>query len=450
MNKITFSLTKTIRFQCNNIAKGVVAIFCIVLMSHLSYGEDENTSYTLSEEIELSTPDMSCDYNLREDTRRLYFYFEYPKIILIKNSNPFVFFIDENSEQLIITQIENHRSRILKRIDKFSDNQYNGKWPVIFTSGNEIYLAVLKNEPSPSDLILDIQFYILSETSYDLKSGLQITVSKISPELSHSIISDIFLFEKTANKYLLIGSSYKSLTALGGPLRFKKPFSITLAAQGAMQFNCIDKDGRFDAHPISYSAVDSGKVDCIWIRKKGRFETLFYSNKRGDLDWSDPLEIQKNKSEKGIPYNWLISIASNDEKASFIWQDPMNRLFYAEAKVGDQYSLSFKEELFKEKKIMDDHIKSVWPKKMIIDNQGNIHALLHVFYKQKYKASGELILVSKIKGKWTPHVSISNGAYLTFPNMAIDEMGIIHLTYLKSVDGKYRCFYRRLIPSSDN
>jgi hypothetical protein len=139
-----------------------------------------------------------------------------------------------------------------------------------------------------------------------------------------------------------------------------------------------------------------------------------------------------------------LSLASYGNSSFLLWQDREKGIFFLELNNGNKIELT---QISDGKEI--DFIQPLAvasTAKVAADNYGNAYVL----WIQNSGCDYKLYFKARIGGRWTKEQAINQGSgYLKLPDMKVDHEGIVHITYIRSLDphkplGKYGCFYLKL------
>ena len=385
-------------------------------------------------EIQISTKDMMCDYSY-EDHIKLFFNFDYPKILITDNESPIVAFVDEQSEKLIFAEVSETGVNYLKIMSPFGGRDDWRRWPVIFIKDDKIYIAIKKENKWYERRGVNI-FTMDRETR-------EISLYKdVTPVESGAFYStDIYPFN---DSYVIVGNGYTScwrdigsLFTKGHMVTYEKKYSQRWGNKVGHERQIID-GGCFNAERPAYSVSSSGVFHSAWIRNTTRQEislefddTVFYAeNKTGDK-WSTPLKLYPIEISDKKRFIKDLSMAHYKHSTFVLWCDASKGYFFAEIQNG---------ELVEVKQIMDIRTFSdgyPLPRsleaKITSDSNGNIYCLMSVQYGPRWD-DGQLILKARINGKWLDGIVITDDV-ARLPDIKVDKKGGIHIAYIKYPKG---------------
>jgi len=451
------------------------------------FAQDKDISYEISDEIQISIKDMSCDYE-REDVRKLSFNFEYPKLIVRENNTPTIAFIDINSDKLIFTEIVGQNLNILARIDSLDKKNYYGRrWPIVFLHQNKINLAFLKRDYSEKEgNNYHLPIYVLNteDNRLELLREIHVPKNEDTKQLFRkrdSLFFDIYPYDQNVTKYMIVGQFiapyFPPLWAIPGfllsgeLLHFSKNFSMIWEGDTIGQYQTIEKKGKIGTWYEVYAVSDSGVAHAAWMRStsggigfsRKRDEAVVYSMNKNGTGWTEPLELYGIKDTDGAISD--LEIAGDERYAFILWKvEELKKqeggIYFAEIEDGIKKDLT---------KLIDWEYFKKWRggvlsyasySKIAIGPQGNIFVLWirngNPFFKPfqpeaNLPTQHEMILKIRRNGRWITPIIVSRGqGNVQLPDMVIDKTGKIHITYVEGDSREnLKCYYRSLTPVSE-
>ena len=133
-----------------------------------------------------------------------------------------------------------------------------------------------------------------------------------------------------------------------------------------------------------------------------------------------------------------------------MWQDRVKGIFFTEIR-DDKIIETTKISDIKKIDIFEEPLRLASTLKITSDKYGNAYAL----WAQNTGRDYQLFFKARINGKWMDEIVINRGSgYIKLPDIKVDNMGTIHISYTKSINpneprrtigvGKYGCFYLKL------
>jgi hypothetical protein len=450
-------MLKAINFFEKAILSAMILLIILLSSFQEADGEKYNESFQVYDEMRISTSDIDCNYFL-EDYQRRSFDFEYPKLIMREDGTPILIFIDEKSQQLIFTEIQDRSSCITNTLPSFGKNLWEYKWPIIFVKNNIMHLAVIENEYAGKRQYR-VRIFTMEKksSSLNLHKEIMITNGETFNELSsrRCLLSGIYPYGANRDNYFIHGRFSKEHFHLLGLISghfptFDKNFSIILEGSEIGQFEEIDEKGKFAASRRVYAVSDSGIANAAWIRhwinvSSEHDEVLCFSLKNVGEKWTKPLELYSVKDTKSMYHIRNLSIANYGSSIFLLWQDIEKGFYFSELKdglkkeitqLGDMKPIPFEVS----KQLVE--LPSGLDAKLTVDQHGNVYALWVLNSDGKYQT----FLKARMNGRWTETLVINNGrGTIKLPDMKVDEKkGFIHIAYLKGTIKDMACYYTKL------
>ncbi|MBA3027563.1 MAG: hypothetical protein FP816_01945 [Desulfobacteraceae bacterium] len=435
--------TKTVK---NISIKFLVHLFAILgFLLAAPHAKGLENHFKIEPARKISSEDMNCNYQV-EDFGRYCYNFEYPKLIIMNDSEPLVAFIDEQSNQLIISKISDKASHVIYSASGFGKLFWD-KWPIVYTKDKIIYLSVYSGNSSP-DKIKRIKFYQI-----DAESG-KVNQDQLTFEADgRCSLWSIFPYKE---QYLFIGNcNYickKQLASvlLGGNPTYYQNALFFLDEKQKLIRNPIEEKGCHNVFKQEYEIDDSDGIHAVWVKEEEGFgrgqNIIHYSSSLEGRVWSNPLEVYSVSLEDSTDYNQLyISLAVSGDSAFVLWQDRKKGISLSEIdRFGKVETVKISDK--KEAKFNPMAVASTI--KVASDKSGNVYVLWAQSFSKEYK----LYFKARIDGKWSSEMIVNQGSgRLKLPDMKVDEKGKVHIAYIKSIDpeepnGKYGCFYMSMSP----
>lgn len=435
------------RFRFN--ASFAVLIMTVLAFSDIAISEvGKSMTFISSEEIQISTREMDCDYYL-EDYRRHGTGFAYPQLLLIGNESPIVAFVDAKAEQLVFATVAAGSAKIENSVAAFGKYDW-AKWPMIFVKDGKIQMAVQVESPALKRGQYQIRFYELDRENNlaRLKLDKLFTING-----KHIVLSGAYPFK---SDYLVTGyfsDYYFGIGWISGhPPVFKKNISITLDDKDVFDRQLIEEEGRFGLWQREYAVSDSGVAHSVWVRTTKYIlaehdVTVCHSESRDGKTWSKPLELYKLKDTDFMWQISNISLTSNSNSAFLLWQDVKSGFYFGEVING------VKQEIVKLSDMTPTASRQIEPLfgaqtvKIAVDEKGNIYTL---WVMNKGISSHGVFMKARINGKWTDTILVHRGNGIIYlPDMKVDQQGTVHITYIKYLNArmpgeKAGCYYIKL------
>ncbi|GAB6268632.1 MAG: hypothetical protein STSR0002_13740 [Smithella sp.] len=405
--------------------------------------------FNIGPEKQISAPDMDCNYRIEDHWKSMY-NFEYPKIVMTNNGKPLIAFVDEVSENIILTEISNKDVKIIYR-QPSHDLKSIERWPIIFEKDNKIYFALFLEEGSKSNRRVKVYLFDRENKKLSLEEDAVYNIG------TRCEIWGIYPYN---TNFMLMGKcSYICLRhiplfLLGGPPIFYHNASFILdtkkVSDKELARQNIEEQGCYNVFNQVYDVSPSGPIRAAWVRNTTSVglkhdETIYLSTNKDGVQWTPPIELYSVKNTEIINQQINnLSLASYGNSSFLLWQDREKGVFFSEINNGkrtEQTQISHWKE-----------IDSIQPLavastiKVTADDDGNAYVLWIKNTGSGYK----LYFKARIKGQWTPKLIINEGHYsVKLPDMKVDKEGRVHITYIKSIypnkpSGKYGCFYMML------
>ena len=418
--------------------------------------EQANNSLKVYDEIRISPPDTNCDY-YKEDYKRLYFNFDYPKLIIVDDKNPIVAFVDTKSKRLIFREISGQGLKTILNIPSFYERNLFDKWPIIFIHKDKIYIAAMFETQSNKERQYHIKIFLFERNNnkLTLQNDKLLTERELPDDKSKSqvYLSGIYPYNKD-KKFIIVGgfneSHFHPLALFSGDFpSFTKSFSLIWEDSEIDKYRTIEQKGWFGAHQRSYALSDTDQVYGVWVRDSSRVglsnkhnETICYSVNKNGTAWSIPLELYLVKKTELSNHIRNLSLSSFDNSAFLLWQDVEEGFYFEEIKDGIQHGIIKLDEA----KVTNEIAEYLWgasTAKLTVDQQGNVYAL----WVRNFRSQYQIFLKSRANNKWTQTIILNSGTGIVkLPDMQVDKKGTIHITYIKKTSEKnVACYYIKLV-----
>lgn len=426
----------------------IIVLMIANIFLPVSHAGAQDDLFEIGIELQISSQGMDCNYQ-SEDFAKFTFNFEYPKLIITPDKNPFVAFIDENSNKLVISKISDGESKIILSTTSFGGLAWE-KWPIIFTRENNLYFAIYSGYyPSPVKKKIKI-FLLDKETGQMNLHDEQIFDGDKRCQL--------WGIDEYHDQLLLVGNcnyiclKYLPTVLLGGNPTYYQNALFIINKDSTLTKQPIEESGCYNVHNQEYSIGDYQGMSAVWIREtRGlikKKDEILYSEITDGNKWSNPLKLYSLSFENTTDYNRLnISLASSGKTAFVLWRDIKKGVFLSEIQNGT------KSETLKIADIKDIKIDYSEPMaiastvKVASDNSGNVYTLWVNNSGKDYK----LFFKFRIGGKWSTEVIVNQGlGYLRLPDMKIDNEGNVHISYIRSSNStkprdEFSCYYMNLV-----
>ncbi len=428
-----------------------------VFVADNSSAEYANKILNIHPEVLISSQGDDLDY-YKEDFRRMYYNFEYPKLITIDNSSPIIAFIDEKANRLIVTEIGYSALSTLGMFPPFQDNYQLGKWPIIFVQNSNIYFATLGVTVNNNVQTYKVKILLFDKRDGSLSSKYDKSFSNPEPlkaitgKASVSLYG-IYPIGIDINKYLVVGrfteSYFHPLTLLSGePVRLSKSFSFELQDDNINFYQPMDKSGRFSAYQQRVIVSKTGLAHTIWVRDTRQIinnhnEIICYSCNKSGYKWTEPLELYNVKTSKHDDQIRTLSLASYNESIYLLWNDFERGIYFEEINNGNKQkiiNISEEKDYIEGKRIV--FLSGAPTAKITTDDDGNVYIIWIINTGNNYK----IFLKAKIRNEWKENVLVNSGTLAAkLPDITVDKKGGIHITYVKEMRGdKTGCYYIKI------
>jgi hypothetical protein len=438
----------------------VHTLFALAINATAVLGAEDNVVFQISDEVQISTQDMDCDYSL-EDYARLSFDFEYPKIMVKDNESIIVTFIDTKLNNIVFMNVLESGNKIIARLPAFEKNRFE-RWPIIISKGNNLYLATKKEITTTDGLQFHIQLFLLNErdNKLDVKSSIFLREKALLPQLkldkdTRLYISGIIPLEISLNRFMAVGgyveSHFHPLALISGHLAsFEKNFSVSLNNGKIGDAAIIEKKGWFEARNRIYAATDTriGTAYSAWIRNTSRpgfsdkhNEMVCYSKSKGESKWTEPSEVYSVIDTKTLDRIRGLSMAAANESLYMIWRDLEKGIYVSEIDNRNRNETTQIADVTPSSACLDgiEPLYGASTEKLAVDQQGNIFILWIDNFECQYKVT----LKARINGQWSQPVAIKSGqGVVKLPDIKVDKRGVIHIAYVKKMGkDKFGCYY---------
>lgn len=465
-------MSDIIKLQCilpiNNFKLLVIVDVILLIVSfvipNIVYAENIKDEFKISDEMLLSSPQMNCNYSWENPTKT-YFNFEYPKLIIKKNGELIVAFIDEVEKILIFCDINELSSDLKKVLPRHGDGPYDG-WPIIFTQGDDIYLTqinnIILNKTKKYSYEVKINLWDDKDNKATFIKDISLSadiINELHEKFGH--LSGIYPYDVELNNFLIVGgfevSHFHPGAIFSGEFpTFDKNFSITLKNNEIGLFKTIEEKGWFSALRRAYEISESGTMHAAWIRDTSRIglstkhdEAVYYSQNKDGKDWTKPLELYSVMQTETKYHIKDLSIATYGKKVFLMWVDSENGCFFREIADGiplETIKISSTGLTHDSTKVFLEPLFGLSMLKIAVDKIGNIYTL----WVENSGVEYRIMLRSLISDKWTQTIVVKSGrGTVKLPDMKVDGKGNVHVTYIKGlkVGDKFGCYYIKLSPT---
>ncbi|MCE5210362.1 MAG: hypothetical protein LLG40_02275 [Deltaproteobacteria bacterium] len=409
-------------------------------------------------EKQISSSDMNLSY-LGGGKSVFTYDYEYPKLIINKDDNPLIAFVDEKSAKLYLADFSGQNVRFLYS-QPSHDEKSEWRWPIIFEKDNKLYFAIF-SEDVPWLRTQRIKVYLFDQDSkklnleedkvFNLSQGCELWgVYPYNSKIMFIGRCDYFALRDIPSRmFSAVPTFYHNASFLFDSKDSKK----WLTRQS------IEEPGRYNVYNQVYDVSTSGAIQAAWVRNTTTVgtkhdEIIYLSTNKNGTSWSSPIELYSVKNV-GLINGHIsdhinnLSLASYGNTSFVLWKDREKGIFFSELNNGKNI------EHTQISHDLDVIVSSNFPKastiKIAADSSGNVYTLWLENGRNDYK----LHFRARIGKQWTPEDIINEGrgsAYL--PDMKVDQEGNIHIIYIKLVnphevrktlgDNKYGCFYMKL------
>jgi hypothetical protein len=414
--------------------------------------EAQMNFFKIGIEKQISSPDMNLTY-LGGGKSIFTYNYEYPKLIMDRDGNPLIAFIDEKSAKLYLADFLDQQVRILYS-QPSHDEKSEWRWPIIFEKDNKIYFAVFSEDVSWLDSRIKVYLFDRENKKLNLEED---KVFKLSTRCA---LWGIYPYNRN---YVLIGNcSYFALRDIPTrmfsalPTFYHNASFLFDSNTKALTRQSIEEPGRYHVYNQVYDISASRIIYAAWVRNTTTLgvkhdEIVYLSANKDGTNWAPPIELYSVKNVEAINgyishYINNISLASYVNSSYVLWQDREKGIFFSEIKNGKKSELT---------QISDRKNITIFPNastlKVASDNDGNAYAL----WIENSESDFKLQFKARLDGQWTQGLIINQGlGSVSSPDMKVDKKGNIHITYIKLVnpheirktlgDDKYGCFYMKL------
>lgn len=415
---------------------------------------DSRASLTfLSQEIEISDHNLDLDYS-KEDYKNLYTNFCFPKLLQVNGETIVAFPVPQKKLVKFIKVTKDEKKEVLA-LDNINQTDF-GKWPLLITVNNEVYVATFNNQFS-SDYKWDSKVNLNKLDLFRGKISHFRTIAlsyKDFPNQKRHYISSLIPLSNSFDSWLVTGrydeKEFHPLAIFSGDFPiYAKNFSASFQANRFEKYYPIEVAGWFSAQQRSYYPTSTG-VHSAWIRNSSRpnlskkhQEVVCYSFLTPN-GWSTPLEVVGAESKTAFFKN--LSLSANQNEATLIWESNEGNIFCARIthdKPPEIIKLNTIRELTNSSRDVNwiDPLSEARTAKVVISNNGDIYALWATNNKLGHK-----LYLARIINDVLLETTIINDGFGTvkLPDFVIDQSNFLHITYMKKESDRLGVFYRKI------